>query len=132
MASIAYPAAEVAEAVSSGEHERGLVACGTGLRMALTADAVSGVGAVTAHDPYSAERARQSEDVQVLTMGTRVIASRAAEKVLHHWEAGEDVEILSRPCTFERLIAAEDDGNLDALRAHDRSAAIDAVASALR
>jgi ribose 5-phosphate isomerase B len=86
-----YPdvAAEVAAAVSSGEHERALLICGTGLGMAITANKVPGVRAATAHDPYSAERARKSNDAQVLTMGARVIAPQAAEKVLDHWLASE-------------------------------------------
>jgi ribose 5-phosphate isomerase B len=86
-----YPdvAAEVAAAVASGEHERALLVCGTGLGMAITANKVPGVRAVTAHDPYSAERARKSNDAQVLTMGARVIAPEAAEKVLDHWLASE-------------------------------------------
>ena len=86
-----YPdvAARVAEAVSQGEHERALLVCGTGLGMAITANKIPGVRAVTAHDPYSAERARKSNDAQVLAMGARVIAPEAAEKVLDHWLASE-------------------------------------------
>jgi ribose 5-phosphate isomerase B len=86
-----YPdvAAEVAEAVARGEHDRALLVCGTGLGMAITANKVPGVRAATAHDPYSAERARKSNDAQVLTMGARVIAPQAAEKVLDHWLASE-------------------------------------------
>ena len=73
-----YPdvAAEVAEAVARGEHDRALLVCGTGLGMAITANKVPGVRAATAHDAYSAERARKSNDAQVLTMGARVIAPR--------------------------------------------------------
>ena len=86
-----YPdvAAQVAEAVARGEHDRALLVCGTGLGMAITANKVPGVRAVTAHDAYSAERARKSNDAQVLTMGARVIAPQAAEKVLDHWLASE-------------------------------------------
>jgi ribose 5-phosphate isomerase B len=86
-----YPdvAAEVAEAVARGEHDRALLVCGTGLGMAITANKVPGVRAATAHDAYSAERARKSNDAQVLTMGARVIAPQAAEKVLDHWLASE-------------------------------------------
>jgi ribose 5-phosphate isomerase B len=47
------------------------------------------VRAATAHDPYSAERARKSNDAQVLTMGGRVIAPQLAEKVLEHWLQSE-------------------------------------------
>jgi ribose 5-phosphate isomerase B len=75
--------------VSAGEHERALLVCGTGLGMAITANKIPGVRAVTAHDPYSAERARKSNDAQVLAMGSRVIAPEAAEKVLDHWLASE-------------------------------------------
>jgi ribose 5-phosphate isomerase B len=63
--------------------------CGTGLGMAITANKIPGVRAVTAHDPYSAERARKSNDAQVLAMGARVIAPEAAEKVLDHWLESE-------------------------------------------
>lgn len=82
-----YPdvAAEVAEAVANGEHDRALLVCGTGLGMAITANKVPGVRAITAHDPYSAERGRKSNDAQVLTMGARVIAPESAEKILEHW-----------------------------------------------
>ena len=86
-----YPdvAAEVAEAVARGEHDRALLVCGTGLGMAITANKIHGVRSVTAHDSYSAERARKSNDAQVITMGARVIAPEAAEKVLEHWLASE-------------------------------------------
>jgi ribose 5-phosphate isomerase B len=86
-----YPdvAAEVAQAVARGEHDRALLVCGTGLGMAIAANKVPGVRAATAHDPYSAERARKSNDAQVLTMGARVIAPEAAEKVLDHWLEAE-------------------------------------------
>lgn len=86
-----YPdvAAAVAEAVGRGEHERALLVCGTGLGMAITANKVPGVRAVTVHDPYSAERARKSNDAQIITMGARIIAPEAAELILAHWLASE-------------------------------------------
>ena len=86
-----YPdvAAAVAEAVARGEYERAVLVCGTGLGMAITANKIPGVRAATAHDPYSAERARKSNDAQILTMGSRIIAPQVAEKVLDHWLASE-------------------------------------------
>src|SRR4029453_7380002 len=86
-----YPdvAAEVAEAVARGEHDRALLVCGTGLGMAIAANKIPGVRAATAHAPYPAERARKSNNAQVLTMGARVIAPEAAEKVLDHWLTAE-------------------------------------------
>ena len=90
-AGLDYPdvAAEVAEAVARGEHDRAVLVCGTGLGMAIAANKVPGVRAATAHDPYSAERARKSNNAQVLTMGARVIAPEAAELVLDHWLTAE-------------------------------------------
>src|SRR5216683_2737581 len=75
-----YPdvAEAVAEAVADGRHDRALLVCGTGLGMAIAANKVPGVRAATAHDPYSAERARKSNNAQVLTMGARVIAPETA------------------------------------------------------
>ena len=104
-----YPdvASEVAEAVGRGEHDRALLICGTGLGMAITANKIPGVRAVTAHDPYSAERGRKSNDAQVLTMGARVIAPQAAEKVLDHWLDSEFEGGGSTP-KVEKMKAVDD------------------------
>lgn len=82
-----YPdvAREVAEAVAAGRHDRALLVCGTGIGMAITANKVPGVFAAVGHDPYSAQRARMSNDAQVLTMGSRVIAPELATVVLRSW-----------------------------------------------
>ncbi len=86
-----YPdvAVEVAEAVARGEHERAILCCGTGLGMSITANKVPGVRAAQCHDAYSAERARKSNNAQVLTMGQRVIGPEAAKTVLDAWLASE-------------------------------------------
>ncbi len=64
-----YPdvAAEVAEAVARGEHDRAVLVCGTGLGMAITANKIPGVRPVTAHEPYSAERARTDAGARATT-----------------------------------------------------------------
>lgn len=82
-----YPdvAVEVAEAVARGEHERAILCCGTGLGMSISANKVPGVRAAQCHDVYSAERARKSNNAQVLTMGQRVIGQEAAKTVLDAW-----------------------------------------------
>ena len=83
-----YPdvARAVAEAVSRGEHDRAILVCGTGIGMAITANKVPGVFAAVGHDPYSATRADDiSNDAQVLTMGSRVIAPELAKTVLRSW-----------------------------------------------
>jgi ribose 5-phosphate isomerase B len=86
-----YPdvAVAVAREVRDGKFERGILVCGTGLGMAITANKVRGVRAATVHDAYSAERARKSNDAQIITMGSRVIGPEAAKTVLKAWLGSE-------------------------------------------
>jgi len=71
----AYPhvAVDAARMVAAGEADRAILLCGTGLGVAIAANKVPGVRAVTAHDSFSVERAVLSNDAQVLCMGQRVI-----------------------------------------------------------
>jgi ribose 5-phosphate isomerase B len=82
-----YPryAQAVAEAVAAGEHERGVLICGTGIGMAITANKVAGIRAAQCHDVHSAERARKSNDAQIMTMGARVIGTELAKALLRVW-----------------------------------------------
>lgn len=86
-----YPdiALKVALAIAEGKHERGILMCGTGLGMAITANKVPGIRAAPCHDTYSAERARKSNDAQILTMGARVIGPELAKKVVEAWLKSE-------------------------------------------
>jgi len=88
---VGYPdiAIDLAKRIASGETDRGILICGTGLGMAITANKVPGVRAATAHDPYSAERARKSNDAQVITMGAQIIAPTLANVLIDHWLASE-------------------------------------------
>jgi ribose 5-phosphate isomerase B len=72
-------------AVANGQCERGILICGTGIGMCITANKVPGVRAALCHDTYSAERARKSNDAQVLTMGARVIGPELAKSILAAW-----------------------------------------------
>lgn len=67
-----YPdvAVELAEKIASGEFERGILVCGTGIGMAIAANKVPGVRAAVYHDPYSAERARKSNNARIITFGS--------------------------------------------------------------
>ena len=82
-----YPdvAERVARAVAEEGFDRGILMCGTGLGMAMTASKVPGIRAATCHDSYSAERARKSNDAQVLTMGARVIGPELAKVITKVW-----------------------------------------------
>jgi ribose 5-phosphate isomerase B len=86
-----YPdvAFEVAEAVARGQHDRGILICGTGIGMSIAANKVAGVRAAQAHDPYSAERARKSNDAQILALGARVIGPELAKSLVRIWLQSE-------------------------------------------
>jgi len=88
---VLYPdiAVKVAEAIAEGKHVRGILMCGTGIGMAITANKVPGVRAATCHDTYSAERARKSNDAQILTMGARVIGPELAKTIVDAWLKSE-------------------------------------------
>ena len=75
----------LARRIQAGEYDRGILMCGTGLGMAMIANKVEGVYAGTAHDTYSAERLRKSNDAQVLTMGARVIGPELAKSIVDAW-----------------------------------------------
>jgi len=82
-----YPeiAHKVALAVADGQFERGVLVCGTGIGMEIVANKVPGIRAALCHDPYSAERARGSNNAQIITMGARVIGPELAKKVIDAW-----------------------------------------------
>jgi ribose 5-phosphate isomerase B len=86
-----YPdvALVVARAVARGEHDRAILVCGTGIGMAITANKVQGVYATVAHDPYSAAKARTSNNTQVLALGARVVAPELAQTLVEIWLRAE-------------------------------------------
>jgi len=88
---VLYPdiALAVASAIADGRFKRGILMCGTGLGMAITANKVPGVRAATCHDVYSAERSRKSNNCQILTMGARVVGVEVAKTVVHAWLESE-------------------------------------------
>lgn len=85
--STAYPhvAVNAARKVADGQADRALLICGTGLGVAIAANKVPGIRAVTAHDAYSVERSVLSNNAQVLTMGQRVIGLELAKKLVGEW-----------------------------------------------
>lgn len=82
-----YPdvALQVAEQIVSGKCDRGILVCGTGIGMSITANKVPGIRAALVHDTYSAERAQLSNNAQVMTMGARVIGPELAKKIVQTW-----------------------------------------------
>ncbi|MDD3593326.1 MAG: ribose 5-phosphate isomerase B [Candidatus Gastranaerophilales bacterium] len=82
-----YPsiAKEVALAVADGEFDKGIILCGSGLGVCITANKVVGIRAVTCHDTYSARVSRTHNDANILTMGARVIGVDLAKEVALTW-----------------------------------------------
>lgn len=74
-----------AELVAAGEADRAILICGTGLGVAIAANKVPGVRAVTAHDSFSVERAVLSNDAQILCMGQRVVGVELARRLAKEW-----------------------------------------------
>lgn len=83
----AYPHIGVAAAnlVAEGRADRALLVCGTGLGVAISANKVKGVRAVTAHDSFSVERSVLSNNAQVLCMGQRVVGIELARRLAREW-----------------------------------------------
>ncbi|MGA2531057.1 MAG: RpiB/LacA/LacB family sugar-phosphate isomerase, partial [Acidimicrobiales bacterium] len=83
----AYPHVALAAArkVVAGDADRAVLICGTGMGMAISANKVSGIRAVTAHDSYSAERSVLSNDAQILCLGQRVIGLELAKRLVSEW-----------------------------------------------
>jgi ribose 5-phosphate isomerase B len=85
--SVDYPdyAIPVAEKVASGEADRGILICGTGIGMSIAANKVKGIRCALVHDLFSAKATRQHNDSNVLAMGERVIGPGLALEIAKVW-----------------------------------------------
>ena len=94
--SVDYPdfGAMVSELVSSGEVERGILICGTGLGMSMVANKYPNVRAALCNDLFSAKMSRMHNDANILVMGGRVIGKDLAAEIVKVW--------LSTPFEGER------------------------------
>ncbi len=106
---VLYPdiAFAVAEAVAAGKHARAVLLCGTGIGMAISANKVAGVRAAQCHDTYSAERARKSNDAQIITIGARVVGPELAKSIVQAWldsefQGGGSAAKIDRIAAIER------------------------------
>ena len=106
---VLYPdiAFAVAEQVAAGRFQRAILMCGTGIGMSICANKVPGVRAAQAHDTYSAERARKSNDAQVLAIGARVVGPELAKSIVKAWLESEFEPARSGP-KVERIKAYEE------------------------
>ena len=97
-----YPdrAAPVADAVATGDADRGVIVCGSGIGASITANKFKGVRASVCHDAYSATQGVEHDDMNILCIGARVIGGAIAESVLH---AFLNAELVHEPRFLRRL-----------------------------
>ncbi len=105
---VLYPdiAAKVCEHITKGDCQRGVLVCGTGIGMAMTANKMPGIRAAVCHDPFSTERSVLSNDAHVCCMGARVIAPQLATYLLGIWlklkfAGGPSAEKIERITHYE-------------------------------
>ena len=86
-----YPlfAKAVADAVTKGECEKGILVCGTGVGISIAANKVKGVRAVVCSEPYSALLSRAHNDTNILALGARVVGRDLALMIVDSWLGGE-------------------------------------------
>ena len=77
----------LAETILDGTNDRGILFCGTGIGVSISANKVPGIRAALTHDTYSAERAAKSNNAQIITMGARVIGPELAKAIVDSWLA---------------------------------------------
>ncbi|KMM36645.1 ribose 5-phosphate isomerase B [Guptibacillus hwajinpoensis] len=106
--SVDYPdyAIPVAEKVASGEADRGILICGTGIGMSIAANKVSGIRCALVHDLFSAKATRLHNDSNVLAMGERIIGPGLASEIAKVWleteyEAGRHAKRVSKITEYE-------------------------------
>ena len=103
-----YPdyASKAAKAVASGECEKGVVICGTGIGVSITANKVKGIRCALCHDVYSAKKTRQHNDANMLAMGARVIGEGLALEIVDafftsEFEGGRHIRRIEKMMALE-------------------------------
>ncbi len=110
--SVDYPdyAAKVAGAVSSGEAESGVLICGTGIGMSISANKFNGVRAALVHDEFTAQMAKEHNNANILVMGGRVLTLDQGKKFVEIWldtqfEGGRHQNRLDKITAIEQQVA---------------------------
>lgn len=96
----------VGEAVAAGSCEKGIVFCGTGVGIAISANKVKGIRAVVCSEPYSAKLSREHNDSNVLALGARVVGIELAKMIIDVWldsrfEGGRHLERINKIAEYE-------------------------------
>lgn len=109
--SVDYPdyGKKVAEAISNGLYQRGILICGTGIGMSIVANKFANVRAALCHEPLSAKLSRLHNDANILVLGGRIIGLEMAKEILKVWletpfEGGRHSLRLQKICNIEDFI----------------------------
>lgn len=97
----------VARSVADGRYEKGIILCGTGIGISISANKVPGIRCVVCSEPYSARLSRQHNDTNVLALGARVVGIELGKMIIDIWletpfEGGRHqkrVDMLNKPIT---------------------------------
>jgi len=108
--SVDYPdyAIPVAEMVAKGEVDRGILICGTGIGMSITANKVKGIRCALVHDTFSAKATREHNNSNILAMGERVIGPGLARDIAEIWlttsfEGGRHANRVNKIKKYEEI-----------------------------
>lgn len=109
LSSVDYPdyALPAAERVASGEFDRGIFICGTGIGMSISANKVKGIRCALTHDVFSAKATREHNNSNVLALGERVIGPSLAREIAKVWletefEGGRHANRVEKISTYEK------------------------------
>ncbi|MFD2707061.1 ribose 5-phosphate isomerase B [Salibacterium lacus] len=85
--SVDYPdyAQPVAERVAAGEVDKGILICGTGIGISISANKINGIRAAVCHDVFSAKASRAHNNSNILAMGERVVGPGLAGEIVKAW-----------------------------------------------
>ncbi|MGX7265092.1 ribose 5-phosphate isomerase B [Enterococcus crotali] len=76
---------KVAEEVASGKYDGGILICGTGVGISISANKVKGIRAVVCSEPYSAKLSKEHNNTNILAFGSRVVGSELAKMIVKEW-----------------------------------------------
>ncbi len=107
-----YPdfALAVARSVRSGESDRGIMVCSTGVGSCIAANKVSGIRAALCHDVFSARMSREHNDANVLCLGANVVGSALAQEIVGVWAAASFSGEERHRRRLSKIAQAEDSG----------------------
>ena len=104
-----YPdyAKPLAEGVSTGKYDRGIMVCGSGVGASVAANKVKGVRAAVCHDIYSAHQGVEHDDMNVLCLGSRIVGLEVAKELVKAFLTAEYTHEERHQRRLEKVISME-------------------------